>query len=863
MPCEFLSGLTKLPFPAASVIATAGTLGASTLYLFLTARNRAGWTVASDPIVRSIAANTGITVSVPLTARGIGTNFLRYSLCAGTTNDPIQSRQIAEWETYFPDGTTIRPFNPIELKFPSQILLAPTIATPAALPTGNQLVNGMHRLISGGLPNNAIASYYKYSAYESRPVNAERIIEPVPGEKWVRVLSPYTGQFTDPFGIGGCAADVRSIDPQYISLPPDYNPNQINPVKGVPIALTWRNDSVLPLKAGTNFGLEFRQGDENRTDIFNGKAIVTFRGFTDGLGGLDKLDNGGVSALPWVDIDRIWSYGDDALGILTLDKDLPPGRSVVYEIAPYFTAQQFNGNLASGELISTYLYPYSQSGKNVAALAAVTGDLVLPIGNRLHVLPKIGAGVKIDRGSAIVKGYVFSEVGEQSVFGLAINTNNQKIVLDGNGVCSLRATPLGSEVVLAIVSTEIGSGRIGALSPAIVVAANGKANLSLNYQGRVDDIMPIRSNYPIIGGDLADFNPPFLDLYAVKSGVFYRALSGGTNRISTIPTSVVIDAISASIPAPIDPTDPLFDLFSPPSIAVVAAAAGTIPAGNYRFFGVYHYDGTTASKIDRAGIDVIRESTLSLADLYLLNQGWGRPVYSLSGFRSLSSEDTFPWQQRSTIGGAIYYYDPDSIEIDNSTSIFKPDYLLTSNPGRWIKGSGGGGSSEWITVSGGGVYLVPDEGGKLSIDSSANPTTVVLPLSPIANTEVSYQIVDTTAKKVSIEPEQPNRIADRPIGNRGYHSPLVRRSDIETLRFVGDRWIPSYDKLLYESILAIPPLVASGGLAFGATATISFVPISQLSGLIASGSIALNATATIAVLPIVNITVSPVSSYGG
>jgi hypothetical protein len=687
MTCEFLSGLTKLPFPAASITTGVGSLPISTLYLFLSARNRAGWTVASDPVTVNIAANTGVTVNFPPAARGIGTNFLRYSLSAGTTNDPIQSRQIAEWENYFPDGLTTRVLAPIALTLPAHILLAPTIATPANLPTGTGLINGMHRLISGGLPGNAAASYYKYSAYESRPVNAERIIEPIPGEKWVRVLSPYTGQFTDPYGVGGCAADVRSIDPNYIILPPAYDPNQPNPVKGVPIALTWRNNSSLPLKAGTNFGLEFRQGAENRTDAFNGKAIVTLKGFADGLGGLDKSD-GGVGFLPWVDIDRVWSYGDDALGILTLDKDLPAGSSVVYEIAPYFTAQQFQGNLASGETISTYLYPYSQAGKNVAALASVTGDLVLPVGNRLHVLPKIGASVQIDRGSAIVKGYVFSEVGEQTVFGLTPNTANQKIVLDGNGVCTRRAAPLGSEVILAIVSTESGSGRIGTISLPLTIAANGSATLVLNYTGFANGKLAIDPRYPIIGGDLADFNVPFVDLYAVRGGIVYPALVSGTNRVAIVPSAtatVAIDSLGASIAAPANPVDPLFDLFPPPIIAGVAGSSGSIAAGSYQFFAIYYYNGTTASKIDRTSPTVIRESTLSLADLYLLNQGWGRPIYNLADLRSIARSDTFGWQQRPVQGGSIFYYDPDSSAVDDGIAVFKPNYLANqAETGRWV-----------------------------------------------------------------------------------------------------------------------------------------------------------------------------------
>lgn len=807
MPCEFLSGLLKLPFATSDVAIRSGSLDAGVIYLFISARNRAGWTIASDPVLVTIAANTGIRVTLPIAARGIGTNFIRYSLAANATSDPIQSRQIAEWETYYPDGVTPRIFDPIELFLPAHIALAPTIATPADLPTGSELINGMHRLISGGLPGNALASYYKYSAYESRPATTDRIIVSPAGDKWVRVLSPYTGQFVDPYGVGGCAADVRSIDPNYISLPPDYNPNQPNPIKGVPIALTWRNDSTLPLKAGTNFGLEFRQGAENRTDAFNGKAIVTLKGYTDGNGGLDKIDaSGGANLLPFVDVDRVWSYSEDALGILTLDKDLPPDRSVVYEIAPYFTAQQFNGNLASGELISIYLYPYSQSGQNVRALAALTGDLVLPVGDRLRVLPRIGAGVDVGGGSAIVKNYVFSEVGEQSIFGLALNTPNQQIVLDGNGVASLRQTPLGSEAILAIVSTQATIGRIGVNSPPVSIVANGSATLNLTYSGLVAGRMEIRSGYPSIGGIIADFNPPFVDIYAVRNGAVFPALSSGTNRFSAGVGSVVINAIgNAILSPPVNSVDPLVDLFSPPTINPVAGTGGTIAAGSYQFFAVYYYDGSTVSKIDRSNSAVIRESSLSLADLYLLNQGWGRPVYELTDLRELPSTDTFAYQYRP-VGRSIFYYDPESLSVDNGATVFKPSYLLASSPGRWIKRveSGGGGSIEWTNVSGGGNYPVPAIGGRFSINNSAGATTLVLPPNPPPNTEVAYQIIDNGVNQLSVKSSAPNLI-DYQIGLvRAYHNPLSRRFDLEILRFVNNNWLSAYGKLAYQLAPAIP-----------------------------------------------------------
>ena len=688
MTCEFLSGLTQLPFPSTAIAVGSGNITtAGTLYFYLTARNRAGWTIASSPIAITYPANSSITVTLPPAARGDGTDFIRYSLSANTTNDPIASYQLGEWENYEADQYTRRTLLPIVLDRNEHIAPTPSVAIPADLPTGGDLINGQHRLIIGGLPSGVTSSYYKYSQYLTAIADGTNVIEPNVGEKWFRVANPYTAQITDPDGTGGCSADVRNIDVNYIIPPPLYDPVQPSPVKGTPIKLTWNNNSLIALKAGTNLGLEIRQGSENRTDSFNGKLILTLKGYTDGLGGLDRFDAGGINSLPFVDIDRVWGYADDAIGVLTLDKDLPPGASVVYEIAPYFTAQQFQGNLAANELISTYIYPYTQSGKNVAPLWAITGDLVLPIAERMHLAPEIGLSVKVNSGSAIVKAYTFTQVPDQSIYGLAPNTANQKIAIDGNGVCAIRSTPLGSEAIRAIVSTESGTSKLGALSSPIAIAASGKANLTITYPCDSDGIGTIRSDYPIIGGDLGQFNPNFVEIYAYDGTSYYPALSGGSTQLAIVPNTtqaIVIDSLGASIPTPTNPTDALFGLFTPATIAGTGTTGGLIAAGSYQFFTIYYYDGSTVSKIDHTDSSVIRESELTIADLYLLNQGWGRPVYNLVDLRAIARADTFAWQQRPLQGGSIFYYDPDSLAADDGINTFKPSYLTPAQTGRWL-----------------------------------------------------------------------------------------------------------------------------------------------------------------------------------
>ncbi|WP_310410562.1 hypothetical protein [Chamaesiphon sp. OTE_8_metabat_110] len=669
MPCEFLSGLIQLALSQSDItIAPGGTLPTGAIYLFLSARNRAGWTKASSGLLVNIPALSRLTITLnEIANRGLGTDFIRYSLSANTTSNPQSAVQIAEWENYNADTYTRRTLNPIVLSRPEHVQLASSVATINDLPSGSDLINGMHRLVIGAAPS----GYYKYSSYASTP--------------WARVDSPYTCQILDPYGTAGAAADVGSIDPNYLILPPAYDVVRPDPVAGVPAKLVWRNNNPYDLPTGTEFAILVEQGSRDRTSSFEGKLIVTFKGYTDGLGNLDRLALSGLTTMPYVDGDRIWST--DAAGIMLLHKPLPPGECAVWEIAPFFNAAQFSGQLVPGESVDIYIYPLPASGKNVAALWSVTGDTILPVGERLHPVPKLGAGIKIGSGAAIVKSYVPSIRSEQTIYGLSSNTPNQKLTIDGNGVVRLTANPLATEAILAIVSTVAGTSKLGTLSPALNVVAGGKVNLTLTYLGYAgDENCSIRSSYPVIGGDVGEFNPNFVRIFAKLGTIVYPALSAGNAQTGVIPDptqSLTIDSLGAPVQIQ-DPADPLFGLFDPPTLTGTPTTGGSIPAGSYQFFAVYYYDGSTASAIDRISPTVIGESELTLAELSDLNQGWGRPIYNLSDLRSIDRTDTFAWQHRPVNGGSIFYYDPNSLEIDDGISTFKPSYLTTAQPGRWL-----------------------------------------------------------------------------------------------------------------------------------------------------------------------------------
>jgi hypothetical protein len=118
-----------------------------------------------------------------------------------------------------------------------------------------------------------------------------------------------------------------------------------------------------------------------------------------------------------------------------------------------------------------------------------------------------------------------------------------------------------------------------------------------------------------------------------------------------------------------------------------------------------------------------------------------------------------------------------------------------------IKSSGG--NIPWSIVS--GNINVSASGGRLSVDASAADVVLQLPASPAANTEVSYQISDTSANNVYIQPQTPDTIGTQAANYRGKHNPSIERSLTETLRYVSGRWLPYFGRLVYESF------VVSGG----------------------------------------------------
>lgn len=195
-----------------------------------------------------------------------------------------------------------------------------------------------------------------------------------------------------------------------------------------------------------------------------------------------------------------------------------------------------------------------------------------------------------------------------------------------------------------------------------------------------------------------------------------------------------------------------------------------------------------------------------------------------------SSGSTYARYDYVTFSGSSYFWA--SVTTGN-TQPPSADWQLVASIG--ATGSGGG-LSAWIDVVY-SSYYVPAAGGRFSINASVGNVSIQLPTTPPANTEFTYQVIDTTANSVYIIPGVSDALADQATGIVGKHTSTIR-SLIETLRYVGGKWLPYYGRLVYQAAIAaivLPPETVFFAMFEGADNSTTFTdlranPISVRSG---------------------------------
>lgn len=727
MPVEYLHGIIpQLPFPSTSItlIEGAGQFSqGGTLHLFFQGRNRAGYTQPSVKRSISYTAHQAIQISFPTAARTDATDFHFYVVSHSPTGNAIDAVTLFHWQNYEADQVTTLQLPNVTLSRDAHIKVSAddVVATPADLPTGADLLNGAVRLVIGGVPTSA---YYKYEKYYEQASDGAMILMPHPGEKWVRTGSPNVGLVSDVFDTDGCAVPIFSVASSSLILPPPYAAQGQTPIPGTRLKIIYRNDQDVPMPQGTPFTLNVTLDNSIASQLFDGKLMLTPKGFVNLADGSLDTSNGIGGTMPDIDGNIPYCYGDRST--LVLHKDLPSNFGYYLEVAPLFTIEQMEGRLLEGSQIGIAISPATLSGDIATAIWKITGDIVLSDEEQLQVVPDVGLQATLLSGSAIIKKFVFPSRGSRSIYGIQANQKNQKITLDGNGSLFYRGTGVipGTEAQRALISCETGYSINSDWTDFFQIDEPCSILAKLFYPCNASGNGIIRSDYPYIAGNTSGkFNPPYLQIFVKRQAdnkIFrlptYLPVLADTFQVVTIKS--LSDCIEiANLPLP--PTHD-FCLFDPPRVTLEKDATGNIPSGFYSISCAYYFDGSAISAINHAPADgCIPTIPGTIEDLFAIGYSWGSSVKHNS-IRDIPKNETFPWQTRRLWGEKQQiYFDPSSKALDDGNLTWKPNWQAIESPGRWILDE----RTAWYTVSGTPQPLLGING-DLALDTTNNPGSV-------------------------------------------------------------------------------------------------------------------------------------------
>jgi len=586
--------------------------GSGTLYLSAQLRSRGGLNLHSTPVAISYSAGQRISVTIaPAVVSTAETGSAHEVVISGSATNSVESMvRLASFNLLQSDQITqVALPQTFYLSQPAHLALAATVASPAALPTGASLINGMVRQITS-----LSATYYKYDA--TATVGA---IAASPGF-WV-LYTPWTGEpngFTTYFGtstdsVGGCDFPLKSVGPDAIALPP-YNPalGASTPLR-LAIGNGLTEDGGNTIEALSPIGMIVEANGVNLSAAFSGAIDVTYLGLARKLNGTLDTSSNAVGVNKTVSLFASNANNlENAQGNPTLSsfattnlvfpQAVPRGYfalfSVRFNTRANQIAQFFNG------LDTTIYFDAVGDVGEYSALAEAIGDAVLKYADLspdgfLRILPASNSVVS-QPGLGVFQGYIARRSGTRSATLAVADTAGQKVAIAGatNGQIIIRqpGEALSSvEALRALVSTAPGTATAGALSSAVSVGAGGTIDIVLTYP------TTIRANYPdVIAGTIAPFNVPRLKVYLKVNNVITEqsalitCLPGGGTQSVTITTNS--GSVVGALPTNADTS---FSLFDSPSSDLTAGSGGSLSAGSYQVAFACHFPtaNTQASAI--------------------------------------------------------------------------------------------------------------------------------------------------------------------------------------------------------------------------------------------------------------------------
>lgn len=584
MLTQYQAGRKDSESPVVSAIAGGSTTAPRTLWIGLQKRNRAGYNRISS--LTQVTVNTGqrLSVTIPASVRATGEGWIDYVVVAALSNSKAATYPIARISALTVGGAPIALPTTILLSTDDDLAIAPTVATPAALPATPQ--NGAVRGVT------STNLFYEFRLGSTATADGTNVLTAT-GGRWHYVATPGT-HIVDTAQDGGSDAELGEITAPII---PIYDLDVSGGTASPKVTLWVVNNAIagsgVVIDAGRPVRLQIYVNGALASQAMEGLVRFTFDGYVDTSTGVlnTAVENAGAT----------YTHFFRGNGFF-LPEDVLPGQAVQLSVVILANNFEANGILSDGATVEVrpdiYTLPatFNPAGQ-------IIGDRILPDGDRRRLVPSSGLTARALSGAVNLSYSTTSLLPPQMVPGLAGNTANQTITINSNGDC--RVLPSGgvltaTEVKRAVIGTLAGESN-PVLSSTLVLPASRQINVTVNHSNTTGFNGIVRGGYPDVVASMgAYFNPPTLRVYLRRSSdnaVRYWSAPVSDAESQAISISTWASGTAGTIPANVPGS---FSLYEPVSVAIANAAAGGLAADTYQAFVSYVYDGSQITSISHS-----------------------------------------------------------------------------------------------------------------------------------------------------------------------------------------------------------------------------------------------------------------------
>lgn len=557
---------------------------------YLQFRNRAGYSLLSDPVGFTLLAGQKVAVTIPADARRDGEHIEEW-IIAGTnlSGFNVDARVLAAIPAFNAQGYPVSLPLTVTFSTDEHFKLEASVVAESNLPTNR--LPGMRRGVSS---TGKIVSWNSLS------------------NTWSDVVPPkFTSYVPSSEGLGGANIDIGKLPSNYEGvIYPDYDSGESLPVRGKSIGYWLCNDTDFDIPMGTPVEFTFRAG--KYTD-FSNKILITPKGYADVLTGELDITGEGDSGF-YEGLNQDFEYQKFTNEII-LEKPLPPERAYYFEVTPQFTDAMLGNLVLQGETLTVY----ARFGEERSSYAPGTygiGDYLYPEPtSRKRIYPTLGVLMaEASPGAGLVKQREFRKSGSELILGFDANTPNQQLVISGDGNCFLADTVPPYAARRAFVGTVNGVGKPTAFQYSLAVNSGKVVRLQITHPTK------IRDNYPdvVAGSELGDFNADKVYVYLknTTTGAILQYVEDIVPGAAT--SSIAVGGLAGTSIASLPSPDSDFGLYEPQSFtASTESVSSSLPTATVQVAIAYYFENTVTS-LNHTGLDdttkCITEIESGLAD---------------------------------------------------------------------------------------------------------------------------------------------------------------------------------------------------------------------------------------------------------